>query len=166
MNHYQQSLVVTATPATVYAALTTAEGLRGWWTDDCDVATAVGETITFRFGQTSKDMRIERLDAGREVRWHVTKAHIAAGNLARRDEWVGTDIVFRLASAGAGRTQLDFEHVGLVPGLDCYALCNKGWQHFMTSLKQLAETGRGTPYLAAPVAAQCTPCVAEPAEAQ
>ena len=166
MNHYQQSLVVDATPATVYAALTTPEGLRGWWTDDCDVATVVGETITFRFGPTSKDMRIDRLDADREVRWHVTKAHIAAGNLARRDEWVGTDIVFRMAPAGAGRTRLDFEHVGLVPGLDCYALCENGWRHFMASLKQLAETGRGTPYAADPTSAQCAPCAAEPAEAE
>jgi uncharacterized protein YndB with AHSA1/START domain len=166
MNHYQQSLVVDATPATVYAALTTPEGLRGWWTADCDVHTAVGETITVRFGQTHKDMRVDRLDAGREVRWHVTQAHIAAGNLTRRDEWAGTDIVFRLSPAGSGRTRLDFEHVGLVPSLDCYALCDNGWRYFLASLKQLAEAGRGTPYVADSTAAQCAPCVAEPAEAQ
>lgn len=38
MNHYQQSLIVKANLAATYAALTTAEGLRGWWTQDCEVA--------------------------------------------------------------------------------------------------------------------------------
>ena len=32
MSHYQQSLVLDAAPAAVYAALTTPAGLRGWWT--------------------------------------------------------------------------------------------------------------------------------------
>jgi hypothetical protein len=33
-----------------------------------------------------------------------------------------------------------------VPALSCYELCNNGWQYFMASLQQFAETGRGTPY--------------------
>lgn len=45
MSHYQHSLILDAPPATVYAALTTPEGLRGWWTEDCDVATVPGGMI-------------------------------------------------------------------------------------------------------------------------
>jgi uncharacterized protein YndB with AHSA1/START domain len=153
MNHYQQSLLIEASPGAVYAALTTAEGLRGWWTQDCDVANEVGGTIRFRFGSTFKDMRIERLDPGREVRWLCTRAHIAHGNLAQRDEWTGTQLVFWISPDGAGRTQLDFEHVGLIPAFECYAMCNRGWNHFLTSLHQLIETGRGTPYEIAVAAA-------------
>lgn len=152
MNHYQQTLVIDADPGNVYAALTTEPGLRGWWTRDCDVATGVGATLRFRFGPNHKAMRIEALIPDREVRWLCIEAQIC-GNFVRKDEWVGTRIVFRLTPAGTGRTRLDFEHIGLVPALECYEACDKGWRHFMQSLRQLVETGRGTPYEPAAVAA-------------
>ena len=146
MNHYQRSLVLQASPAIVYAALTTSDGLRSWWTQDCDVSTEVGSTIRLRFGCSQKDMRIERLEPGSDVRWLCTGARIASAELTRQDEWVGTRLVFRLVSHGPGRTRLDFEHIGLVPALDCYGLCSDGWRHYLDSLQELVETGRGTPF--------------------
>jgi uncharacterized protein YndB with AHSA1/START domain len=154
MSHYHQSLTLEANPATVYAALTTPTGLRGWWTQDCDVATEVGSALHFRFGPHYKHMHIERLEPGREVRWLCTAAHIDIGHFTRRDEWVGTQLVFRLTPIGAGRTQLDFEHIGLVPSFECYDLCKSGWQHFLASLQQYAQTGQGTPYERAAATAQ------------
>ncbi len=155
MNPYRKTLVVDAAPADVYAALTTPDGLRGWWTEDCDIATEVGGTHHFRFARTRKAMRVERLDAEREVRWLCTDAHIAADRLAQKDEWVGTELVFRLTPAGGARTQLHFEHIGLVPSLECYALCDDGWTYFMASLRQFVETGFGTPFAPA-VGATCS----------
>lgn len=146
MNHYQQSLNVQAAPDTVYAALTTPEGLRGWWTEDCDVGNGVGGTLRFRFGPSHKEMVIEHLEPGRAVHWRCTKAHIAAAGLVRKDEWVGTQIAFRLSSTDAGQTRIDFEHIGLTPDCECHALCSNGWRHFLGSLQQLVETGHGTPF--------------------
>jgi uncharacterized protein YndB with AHSA1/START domain len=155
MSHYQQSLLLEADPAAVHTALTSPEGLRGWWTQDCDVVTEVGGTNRFRFmgGRTHKAMRIERLEPGREVRWLCTAAHIDIDKVVHKDEWVGTQIVFRLAPEGEGRTRLHFEHIGLVPAFECYELCNDGWRYFIGSLQQFVETGRGTPYK--PEAATC-----------
>ncbi|MFZ6746245.1 SRPBCC family protein [Undibacterium sp. JH2W] len=153
MSHYQQSLVIGADPATVYAALATPEGLRGWWTQDCDVAVALGGSSHFRFGPHHKSMLVERLEPGREVRWLCVEAHIAVDRLVRKDEWLGTHLVFRLTQDGAGRTRLDFEHVGLVPELECYAMCNDGWRYYLASLQQLLETGKGTPFELLAVAA-------------
>jgi uncharacterized protein YndB with AHSA1/START domain len=144
MSNFQQSLLLEATPAAVYAALTTPAGLRGWWTQDCYVATEIGGTLRFRFGPNHKDMRIEQLAPEREVRWLCTGAHIA--RLSRKEEWVGTRLVFHITPAGEGRTQLDFEHVGLVSAFECYDLCSNGWHYFLDSLQQFVETGRGTPY--------------------
>jgi uncharacterized protein YndB with AHSA1/START domain len=146
MSHYQKSLVLEANPAAVYAALTTSKGLSGWWTQDRDVATDVGGTIHVRFGRTRKEMRVEQLEPGREVRWLCTVAHISATQLTHKDEWVGTRLVFRLTPDGEGRTRLDFEHVGLVPAFECYGMCSSGWQYYLGSLQQFVETGRGTPY--------------------
>ncbi|TJZ73147.1 SRPBCC family protein [Chitiniphilus eburneus] len=146
MSHYQQSLTLEASPAAVYAALTTPAGLRGWWTGDCDVATGVGGTSQFRFGPHYKHMRIEHLESEREVRWLCTVAHLDFGHATRRDEWVGTQLVFRLAPDGAGGTRLAFEHIGLVPEFECYDLCSNGWRHFLASLQHYVKTGQGTPY--------------------
>ena len=46
-----------------------------------------------------------------------------------------------------GKTRLDFEHIGLVPALECYDLCSNCWSYFLGSLQQLVETGRGTPWV-------------------
>lgn len=146
MEHYRQSLVLNATPAAVYAALTEARGLRGWWTGDCDVENHVGGHLQLRFGPNYKTLRIAHLEPGCEVRWHCTAAHIAIGEFTRRDEWVGTELRFRLSPQANGQTRLDFEHIGLVPAFECYGLCSEGWQHFLASLQQYVATGRGTPY--------------------
>ena len=146
MNHYQQSLITRANPATVYAALTTTEGLSSWWTQECDVDAEVGGTVSVRFGSTHKAMRIESLEPEREVRWLCTEAHIDADRLVHKDEWVGTQLAFHLTPDTNGHTRLDFEHVGLVPTFECYDLCSNGWRHFLGSLHQFVETGHGTPY--------------------
>jgi uncharacterized protein YndB with AHSA1/START domain len=146
MKHFQQTLTVAASAADVYAALSTIEGVRNWWSQDCDGSSEVGGTIHFRFGTCFNDMRVDRL-APTEVRWHCTRAHTVGAAVTNEGEWVGTELVFHLNEAGAGKTRIDFEHVGLVPSLECYDMCLKGWAHFLNSLQQYVETGEGTPYV-------------------
>lgn len=148
MDNFRQQLLIAATPAAVYQALATQAGLRGWWTETCTANAKVGGLATFEFGQVRKVMRIEKLDPNREVRWSCLEADIAGHGLRRGDEWVGTEMVFKLTPQGDS-TRLDFEHIGLTPALECYQLCNDGWTHFMNSLRRLAEDGRGTPFRAA-----------------
>jgi uncharacterized protein YndB with AHSA1/START domain len=148
MDHYRKQLLISAPPAAVYRAIATQEGLRAWWSEACTSASAVGGLATFDFGRIHKEMRITRLEANREVRWHCLQANIEAPGITEKHEWVGTDIVFKLAPQGAGKTMLDFEHIGLTPALQCYQLCDGGWNYFLGSLQSLAETGQGTPYKA------------------
>ncbi|UUZ50236.1 hypothetical protein LP420_09885 [Massilia sp. B-10] len=84
MNHFQQTLTVAASSADVYAALSTMDGVRGWWSQDSDGSSAVGGTIHFRFGTCFNDMRVERLEPGREVRWHCTRAHTVGDAVLQR----------------------------------------------------------------------------------
>jgi len=146
MNHYQQTLVIDADPSAVYAAIATENGLRAWWTPTCTADAHAGGTAHFEFGRTRKDMSIEELDPNRGVRWFCTRAYLASDAIREKSEWAGTEIVFRLTPTVDGKTRLDFEHVGLVPALECYDLCRNGWNHFLASLRQLVETGRGTPW--------------------
>lgn len=146
MSHFQHSLVIDANPAAVYAALTTTPGMQAWWTADCEVSDEVGGPIRLHFGNTRKAMRIEQLTPQRTVRWRCVAAHIDAAQLQRRDEWVGTELLFELSPQGAGQTRLDFSHFGLLPSLECYAMCRRGWHDFLSSLQSSLETGKGTPF--------------------
>jgi len=146
MNHYQQTLVIDAEPSAVYAAIATEDGLRAWWTATCTADAHAGGTAHFEFGRIRKDMSIEQLDPNRGVRWFCTRVEVEAGSMPQVTEWIGTEIVFRLTPTVDGRTRLDFEHVGLVPAFECYAVCSRSWSYFLASLQQLVETGRGTPW--------------------
>lgn len=133
-------------PSTVYRALTTQEGLAGWWTTDCEVGRQVGDRSIFRFGRTYNVMKIAGLVPDREVRWECVEQHHDSPGVKRTDEWAGTAVAFRLTAKEDGGTALYFEHRGLRPGLECYDVCERGWNYFLQgSLKRYVETGTGQP---------------------
>jgi uncharacterized protein YndB with AHSA1/START domain len=154
LTHYSRTMRIAAPAAALYELLATEAGLRSWWTQTCDAGAAVGEQATFRFGRTHKTMEIERLEPGREVSWRCVQAHLEAPGVTRPDEWVGTRIVFRLEPQDARTTRLYFEHVGLLPSLQCFEVCRGGWDQYLWSLRARAESGHGTPYAEG---AQCSP---------
>ena len=149
--HYHCRVLIEAPVALVYDALTSAAGLQSWWTTTCEVGKRKGAESTFRFGETYNVMRIEALEPAKEVRWRcLEQYHHAPGQLKRTDEWAGTTVLFKLESQTPGRTVLEFEHHGLHPQLECYAICERGWDHFLKqSLKTYLETGRGQPFMKA-----------------
>jgi uncharacterized protein YndB with AHSA1/START domain len=133
-----------APPARVYEAIATAAGVRSWWTDG-EIAEEEGGVSRLEFGDGEwTELRVRRLDPGREVVWACTAQHIS--NFDPTDEWVGTTIRFHLAPREGGRrTHLDFAHEGLA-GLGCEEMCTKGWDHYVrTSLRGLVEDGRAAP---------------------
>lgn len=69
MSHFQHGIILDAKPSELHTAPTTPDALHGWWTWDCDVATAVGGAIHGRFGRNHKTMRIELLVPRRQVHW-------------------------------------------------------------------------------------------------
>lgn len=150
---YRQRLELAAPVATVYRALTSAEGLRGWWTEACEVGAAEGDTVAVHFGPVYKRMHIERLVANRTVRWHCVDANLIAPGVRDPREWVDTSLIFRLVAAAPDRTTLHFEHLGLTPEVECYAICSAGWGQFLDSLRRYVETGTGAPFAAAALTA-------------
>ena len=87
--------VEAATPAAVYDALTTVEGLAGWWTDDTTGSPHVGGVLRFRFPVGGFDMEVVALEPS-ERRQDVHAA-------ARACAWTKPCLVTatRLRQAGA-----------------------------------------------------------------
>ena len=65
--------VRTPSPEKVYEALTTVDGLAGWWTDDTTGSPEVGGVLEFRFPAGGFDMEVvDRRDTER-VTWRMVK---------------------------------------------------------------------------------------------
>jgi uncharacterized protein YndB with AHSA1/START domain len=135
---YEARLTLAATPDDVFNALTTQEGLSGWWTSVAGSGLTGGE-LTFTFGPGSHAvMRVDAAERGVAVRWTNVACVM--------DDWVGTSMHFELQATPSGGTELRFRHVGLTPRLECYTDCKRGWDHFIpTSLRDYVETGAGHP---------------------
>lgn len=144
-NNFSAQLHYRAQPGAVYEALTTPDGLRGWWGTDATVGTSPGELIRFRWSTTDfTELRIERLVNDREVLWTCVAQH--DDNLPHPDEWVGTHFRFLLRPRDDG-SELHFTHDGLQPKLACYDACAEGWDWFLRhSLRGLLEAGQGAPF--------------------
>jgi uncharacterized protein YndB with AHSA1/START domain len=124
-----------ASPDAVYAALTTLDGLSGWWTRDTTGNTEVGGVIAFRFVAGGFDMKVVELAPGKRVLWEVVEGPA---------EWIGTQVNFDLRQEG-DYTIVLFEHRGWAEPVEFMHHCSTKWATFLLSLKQLVETGKGSP---------------------
>ena len=124
-----------SSPDDVYAALTTLEGLSGWWTHDTTGVTDVGGVMTFRFVPGGFDMKVLELEPGKRVLWEVVEGPA---------EWIGTQVSFELSQAGDFAVVL-FAHRGWAEPVGFMHYCSTKWATFLLSLKQLLETGAGAP---------------------
>ena len=132
----------TVSPAEVYAALTTTDGLAGWWTEDTKAegdAGEVGGIVRFRFDGAPEpagfDMLVRDLRPGERVLWEVVDGP---------EEWIGTEVVFEL-SQEEDFTIVMFAHTGWREAVPFMNHCSTKWGTFLMSLKQLVETGSGQP---------------------
>jgi uncharacterized protein YndB with AHSA1/START domain len=132
--HHRVGIVSPSTDA-VYAALTTVDGLAGWWTTDTSGDAAVGGTLAFRFLPGGFDMEVIELVPGERVRWRVVDGP---------PEWIDTTIDWQL-SRSEGFTIVRFAHQGWTDVGAFMAHCNTKWASYLLSLKALVETGTGAP---------------------
>lgn len=127
--------VETRSTAEVYEALTTIDGLAGWWTRDTSGSTDVGGVITFRFGPGDLQMKVLEAVPVTQVRWEC---------VGGPEEWIGTTVTFDLTSVD-GFTVVVFRHEGWAEPVEFMHHCTTKWAVYLISLKQLLEKGAGTP---------------------
>lgn len=119
----------------VYTALTTIDGLAGWWTTDTHGDAELGGKIEFRFPPGGFDMEVIELQPDERVRWRVTDGP---------PEWIGTTIDWRL-SRSEDYTIVNFTHEGWAEFVEFLGHCSTKWAVYLLSLKSLVETGAGSP---------------------
>jgi uncharacterized protein YndB with AHSA1/START domain len=136
---YEAQVSFTSPPPAVFEALTTLQGVTGWW------------SVTAGDGSTGGELRLA-FGAGAPLILHVDIAEPASlvqwtcVDYATLPDWAGTTISFDLAPASDGGCALSFRHRGLTPQLECYANCKDGWDHFLPSLRAYVDAGAGSPW--------------------
>jgi uncharacterized protein YndB with AHSA1/START domain len=120
----------------VYGALTTREGLSGWWASDTQGEGGdVGGVIQFRFGAGGFDMLVRDLQPAERVLWEVVDGP---------EEWIGTTVRWDLRQED-DHTIVLFRHEGWREPVEFMHHCSTKWAIFLMSLKSLIETGEGAP---------------------
>ncbi len=120
-------------PATVWTALTTADGLAAWFGDEATIDLRPGGAAWMRFGtEASAHMRVERIEEPRVFgfTWHIYG--LPDGDPRR------TYVEFTLEPAGAG-TRLTVVETGFaqLSGSEyetAYGGNTKGWAHELGEL--------------------------------
>jgi uncharacterized protein YndB with AHSA1/START domain len=124
----------------VYKALTTRDGLAGWWTTNTQGDSKLGGVIKFRFSVDGReiggfDTKVLELRRAERVLWQVIEGP---------PEWIGTKVSFELKQEGEFSIVL-FKHAGWKEPVEFMHHCSTKWATFLLSLKQLVETGKGAP---------------------
>ena len=130
---------VDAPRAKVLDALTTTDGITGFWTSRADVPKAVGELVTVEFAIAPKpfDLRLEQSDESTVVwRSETFPPH-----------WVvGTTIRWEVDERDGGST-VRFRHGSFGDDWETGAVAYT-WGQIMVALKRYAETGTPDPVFA------------------
>jgi uncharacterized protein YndB with AHSA1/START domain len=121
----------------VYEAISTRDGLAGWYTADLEGAVGGGKEALLKFaGHEPFRWRFTELSPGSRFRWECTQGPGAAA---------GTTATFSVSQTTDGRTQVDLDHDGFGESDPALATCNTLWGILLGHLKAYAETAAPAP---------------------
>ena len=140
--NFTLTLFTDKTPEAVFNAV---NNVRGWWSEDFKGSSqALGDEFEVRFADMHYSrQKLTEVLPNKKVLWLVTESRLSF--LQNKREWNGTEIGFEI-SESAGQTQIVFTHTGLVPEIECYGDCSKGWNYYLLqSLVPYITDGVGQP---------------------
>ncbi|MGB5286996.1 MAG: SRPBCC domain-containing protein [Ignavibacteriaceae bacterium] len=134
IKHY---LIVRSSPEKIYKALTTKEGVAGWWTTQTIIGNKINDKNILDFGERyHNEMRVSDLQINKKVEWLC-----GVGD----KEWIGTKLIFEIEDRKTDCI-LRFSHANWKEESDFFASCNYHWGYYLRSLKLYCESGKGTPF--------------------
>lgn len=143
MSDFTTSFVVDQSPQQVFDAI---NNVRGWWGEAVDGRNDnVGDEFTYRVQDIHySKLKVTELIDNEKIVWLVLENRM--NYVEDQTEWVGTKISFDIVSKG-DQTEVQFAHLGLDPGFECFGVCSNAWGSLMhSSLRSLISTGTGHPY--------------------
>jgi uncharacterized protein YndB with AHSA1/START domain len=140
MESIAHRVTIKASRHAVFTAISTIEGLKGWYAKDVKGKSEKDGELTFAFPEHDCSFRwkLTELEPDSLVRWHCE---------AGPGQAKGTDATFRLSEKAADKTVVEFDHEGFRESDDKLKTCNTLWGSLMLRLKNYAETKQPQPAL-------------------
>src|SRR5688500_6918476 len=140
---YSTSITVKATPRHVFESI---NNVSKWWTENFKGQSEnLNDEFTVRFFNDIhvSTQKLVEVIPDKKVVWLVTDSKL--NFIKDKQEWTNTKISFEISSVG-NKTQVRFTHHGLVPEVECFKDCTKGWDYYIKgSLFKLLTEGKGEP---------------------
>ncbi len=124
------------TPQEIYDAVSTVAGLARWWTTNITGESKIGNRVHFQFSKGGPDFEVIDLVPNKRVEWKCVQGP---------KEWIDTHIEFDIRTEEK-ETILVFKHSRWREEVEFMNHCCTQWAYFLIGLRQLLETGKGTPY--------------------
>jgi uncharacterized protein YndB with AHSA1/START domain len=117
-----------AEPKDVYDALSTSEGINGWWSNHTEGPDGVGSSIKVGFPDApiTFDFEVVKEVAGERVAWRC---------LAGPPEWIGTHITYDIQT-NEGETSVLLTHDGWSSTEESFPFIAYSWAQILPRLKK------------------------------
>jgi hypothetical protein len=107
------------------------------------VCANINDIFTVRFGKTSGTFKVTEIQPLRKIRWLVTDSYLPL--FKDVSQWTNTELLWEMSTDGM-LSRLTMTHIGLMPEIECYTDCKKGWNFYINeSLFKLITEGTGMP---------------------
>lgn len=140
--NYQCTITAPLSPAEAFEKISR---VGEWWAVNFKgSAKALRDRFTVHFARTTWSiMEIVDYEPDQRIEWKVVDCYLPIF----KDPylWKGNRILWEISREGT-LTRVTMTHVGLVPGVECYEDCRKGWNFYVgESLFKLLTEGKGLP---------------------
>ncbi|MFI5153610.1 MAG: hypothetical protein ACHQET_09775 [Chitinophagales bacterium] len=116
-----------------------------WWAVNFEgSARKLNDAFTVHFGTTFGSFKLIEVIEDKKIVWDTVDCYLPL--FKDKTQWRRTQIVWEILPGDEDHTIIEMTHVGLVPGVECFNDCEKGWDFFIKeSLFRLLTVGKGLP---------------------
>lgn len=139
---YNRTIKANISPAQAFDKI---NRVSEWWTKGFTGSSVqTGDNFTVRWGETFVDFEISELVSDRKIVWTVTDCNLPW--LTDKKEWNSTKVIWEISPEDGSGTRVRMTHLGLVPAVECYNVCENGWNFYVgESLLKLFTENQGLP---------------------